>query len=221
MGNMRQITSNMTSFAAASEEINSSMVGLGEQTVEVSSQCEQLLDTTEQMGGLTEKVITAIQPFYNLQSELDQSINMVHSLDKYPAFHRDERTIAMYVTWINVTHQNWVTELGNMIDAREAVPIQLDIKKSTFARVYPVLEPYEKEARVIWKKLAEDHKKSYELGRKAYDALSRNNYGEAKNYHGEIKKIAQQFNKDIDAVLAIRLKGDFSALIKEIRTLLI
>ena len=35
MGNMRQITSNMTSFAAASEEINSSMVGLGEQTVEV------------------------------------------------------------------------------------------------------------------------------------------------------------------------------------------
>ncbi len=221
MGNMRQITSNMTSFAAASEEINSSMVELGNQTVEVSNQCEQLLETTEQMGGLTDKVIKAIQPFYNLQSELDQSIGMVHTLDKYPIFHRDERTIAMYITWIGVTHQNWITELGNMIDARECVPIELDIKKSTFARVCPVFEPYEDAAKPIWKKLIENHKKTYELGKKAYDALSRNNYGEAKNLHGEMKKLEQQFNKDLEAVMEIRLKEDFSDLKKQIRTLLI
>ena len=220
MGNMRQITSNMTSFAAASEEINSSMVELGNQTVEVSNQCEQLLETTEQMGGLTEKVIAAIQPFYNLQFELDQSINMVHTLDKYPAFHRDERTMYLYITWINVIHQNWVTDLGNMITAKECGPIELDPKKSTFGRVYPVFEPYEEEAKTIWKKLGDNHKKSHELGKKAYDALSRGNYVEAKNIHGEIKNIAQQMDKDIDTVLGIRVKSDFSELRGQMRTLL-
>ncbi len=220
MGNMRQITSNMTSFAAASEEINSSMVELGSQTVEVSNQCEQLLGTTEQMSGLTDKVLAAIQPFYNLQSELDQSINMVHTLDKYPAFRREERTMFLYITWINVIHQNWVTDLGNMIDARECGPIELDPKKSTFGRVYPVFEPYEGEAKPIWKRLGESHKKCHELGKKAYDALSRGNYGDAKNMHGEMKKIAQQMDKDIDTVLGMRVKSDFSELKSQMRTLI-
>lgn len=220
MGNMKQITSNMTSFAAASEEINSSMVELGNQTVEVSNQCEQLLETTEQMGGLTDKVTTAIQPFYNLQFELDQSINMVHTLDKYPSFHRDERTIALYVSWIGVTHLNWITELGNMIDAREAVPIELDPKKSTFGRVYPVFEPYEAEVKPIWKKIAENHKKAYELGKKAYDALSKNYYEEAKNIHSEIKKLGQEFDKDIQTVLDMRLKSDFSELRGQMKSML-
>ena len=220
MGNMKQITSNMTSFAAASEEINSSMIELGDQTVEVSNQCEQLLGTTEQMSGLTDKVIAAIQPFYNLQSELDQSINMVHTLDKYPAFRREERTICLYISWINVVHQNWVTDLGNMINARECAPIELDPKKSTFGRVHPVFEPYEEKAKPIWKKLGDNHKKSHELGKKAYDALSRGNYEEAKNIHGEMKKIAQQMDKDIQTVLDIRLTSDFSELKGQMRTLL-
>ena len=220
MENMKQITSNMTSFAAASEEINSSMVELGNQTVEVSNQCEQLLGTTEQMSGLTDKVIAAIQPFYNLQSELDQSINMVHTLDKYPAFHRDDRTIYLYTTWISVIHQNWVTDLGNMIESGECVPIELDPKKSTFGRVYPVFEPYEEEAKAIWKTLGVNHKKSHELGKKAYDALSRGNISEAKNVHAELKKLAQQMDKDIQAVLAIRVKTDHSELGKQMRTLL-
>lgn len=222
MDDMKQITSNMTSFAAASQEINSSMVELGNQTVEVSSQCEQLIETTEQMGGLTEKVTAAIQPFYNLQSELDQSIAMVHTLDKYPAFHREERTLFLYITWINVTYQNWITDLGNMIAAGEVQPIELDIKKSTFGRVYPVFEPYqhEEEAKRIWKKIGEEHKKCYELGQKAYDAMRRDNFSEAQNIHDEMKKLGQQCDKDIQAVLKLRVKSDFSELAQQLRTML-
>lgn len=220
MDDMKQITSNITSFAAASEEINSSMIELGNQTVEVSNQCEQLIETTEQMGGLTEKVTVAIQPFYNLQSELDQSINMVHTLDKYPAFHRDDRTIFLYITWINVTYQNWIKELGNMIAAGEIQPIELDIKKSTFGRVHPVFEPYEEEAKPLWKKIGEDHKKCYELGKKAYDALKRDNVSEAQCIHSEMKKLGQECDKDIQTVLKIRVKSDFSELAKQMKTLL-
>ncbi|MBR5127065.1 MAG: CZB domain-containing protein, partial [Roseburia sp.] len=133
---------------------------------------------------------------------------------------REERTICLYISWINVVHQNWVTDLGNMINARECAPIELDPKKSTFGRVHPVFEPYEEKAKPIWKKLGDNHKKSHELGKKAYDALSRGNYEEAKNIHGEMKKIAQQMDKDIQTVLDIRLTSDFSELKGQMRTLL-
>ena len=176
MQDMRQIANNMTSFAAASEEINSSMAELGNQTAEVSGQCEHLLEMTEQMGGVAEKVKTTIQPFYNLQSELDQSINMVHTLDKYPA-------------------------------------------KSTFGRVYPVLEPYEDEVeeREIWARVAANHKKSYELGNKVYTAISRGNTGEARQVYAEVQKLGDQIAKDVAAVRDSRVKSDFSELAAQLK----
>lgn len=196
------------------------MIELGNQTVEVSDQCEQLIETTRQMGGLTEKVNTAIQPFYNLQSELDQSINMVHKLNKYPVFHRDERTLFMYISWINIVYQNWITDIGSMIAAGEVHAIELDIKKSTFGRVYPVFEPNEEEAKPIWKKIGEDYKKCYELGKKVYSAVEKGNISEAQRIHDEMKKYGQQCENDIQQVLKIRVKSDFSELGKQMRTLL-
>lgn len=219
MQDMRQIANNMTSFAAASEEINSSMVELGSQTAEVSNQCEQLLETTEQMGGVTEQVKTTIQPFYNLQSELDQSINMVHSLDKYPAFHREERTIYLYTSWSMTTHLGWVKALGAMLDAGQVSPIELDPKKSTFGRVYPVLEPYAHEVkeREIWARVAEAHKKSYELGNKVYNAISRGNMGDARQTYAEIQKLGDQIARDVATVRDSRVKSDFSELAAQLK----
>ena len=219
MQNMRQIASNMTSFAAASEEINSSMVELGSQTAEVSNQCEQLLETTEQMGGVAEKVKTTVQPFYNLQSELDQSINMVHTLDKYPSFHREERTIYLYTTWAATTHISWAKSFGKMVSEETVFPIELDPKKSTFGRVYPVLEPYadEVEAREIWKQVAETHKKSYELGNKVYAAISRGNISEAKQCADEILKLANKLMDDVEKVRDMRVESDFGELAAQLK----
>ena len=219
MQDMRQIANNMTSFAAASEEINSSMVELGSQTAEVSNQCEQLLETTEQMGGVAEKVKTTIQPFYNLQSELDQSINTVHALDKYPAFHREERTIYLYTSWSMTTHLGWVKSLGAMVDAGQVSPIELDPKKSTFGRVYPVLEPYADEVkeREIWARVAAAHKKSYELGNKVYTAISRGNMGEARQVYAEVQKLGDQIARDVATVRDSRVKGDFSELAAQLK----
>lgn len=101
-------------------------------------------------------------------------------------------------------------------------PIELDIKKSTFGRVYPVFEPYqhEEEAKRIWKKIGEEHKKCYELGHKAYDAMRRDNFSEAQNIHNEMKALGQQCDKDIQAVLKLRVKSDFSELAQQMRTML-
>ena len=219
MQGMRQIANNMTSFAAASEEINSSMVELGSQTAEVSTQCEQLSEKTEQMGGVAEKVKTTIQPFYNLQSELDQSITMVHTLDKYSAFHREERTIYLYTTWAMMKHLSWVKQLGAMIDAGEVSLIELDPKKSTFGRVYPVFEPYAEEVkqREIWAQVAVNHKKSYDLGNKVYTAISRGNMGEARQVYSEIQKLGTQIERDVETVRDMRVKSDFSELAAQLK----
>ena len=54
MEDMKQIASNVTSLAAVSQEISSAMHELGNQTIQISNQCEQLAETTVQMGSVAE-----------------------------------------------------------------------------------------------------------------------------------------------------------------------
>ncbi len=215
MVDMKQIASNVTSLAAVSQEISSSMIELGNQTVEVSEQCEQLSGTTEQMGGVAEQVSTTIQPFYNLQDELNKAIHTVHTLDKYPAFRRDDRTKVLYITWIKSEVGKWVQKFGTMLETGELLPMELDAEKSSFGRIHPVFEPYEEEAKPIWKKLSETHKKIHELGKKAYDAITRENYDEGRRLYNEMQSLYKEMQADVEKVLDIRVTGDMGEFRKQ------
>ena len=106
-----------------------------------------------------------------------------------------------------------------MIDAGQVSPIELDPKKSTFGRVYPVFEPYADEVkeREIWARVAENHKKSYELGNKVYNAISRGNIGEAKQVYAEVQKLGNQIARDVESVRDSRVKSDFSELAAQLK----
>jgi len=125
----------------------------------------------------------------------------------------------LYTSWSLTTHLGWIKALGDMIDAGEVSPIELDPAKSTFGRVYPVLEPYADEVkeREIWARVAANHKKSYELGNKVYTAISRGNTGEARQAYAEVQKLGDQIAKDVAVVRDSRVKSDFSELAAQLK----
>ncbi len=212
---MKEITSNATSMAAISQEINSSMIELGNQTIEVSTQCEELSGTTEQMGDVAQAVSKAVQPFYSMQKEFNLALSTVKELEKHPSFRRDERTIALYVTWMKGGLTQWLGQIGQMIEVGAVSPISFDAEGSTFGRLYKAFEPYEEEAKPIWKKISETHKNVYALGKKAYDAVSHGNLSEARELHNKMQALTQDIMKDIKAVLDIRVRFDYEAMMAQ------
>ncbi|MBR5128389.1 MAG: hypothetical protein IKU69_08160 [Roseburia sp.] len=215
MENMKQIASNVTSLAAVSQEISSAMHELGNQTVEISSQCEQLAETTVQMGGVTESVTNSIQPFYRIQEELNLSLGSLCELRTDAFFQREELTYYMYLSWIKMAHQGWIGTFAKMLETQELVPVELDSSKCVFAQGYKYLVPTDASALPAWKKIGEAHNKLHESGKKVYAAISRGDFNNAATLYKDLQKLSNELNSNVDAVLKILVKTDFSAYMKQ------
>lgn len=215
MQDMKQIASNVTSLAAVSQEISSAMHELGNQTVEISNQCEQLAETTVQMGGVAENVTKSIQPFYRIQEELNLALETVHEMADDAFFKRDERSYYLYLSWIKMSHQQWLGTFGQMLQTQELLPVQLDPGKCVFGQCAQYLTPNVEEALPLWKTVNEHHRNLHELGKKAYAAISRGNYDEGSLIYKDMQKASEELVKDIDAVLKVQVKTDFSAVMQQ------
>ncbi len=211
MEEMKQIASNMTSLASVSEEIGSAMHELGNQTVEITNQCEQLAETTVQISDVTKNVTKSIQPFYRIQEEIHLSLTTFSKIDHDKFFEHDERTYYLYIGWMKNSLQKWLANFEKMLQAQELLPIELDPKKCTFSVGLIYLTPNKEEALPLWKQTSAIHDKLHEAGKKAYTAISRNNYDEAERIYKEMTKIADELTKQLDAVSKILVKADFSA----------
>ncbi len=215
MEDMKQIASNVTSLAAVSQEISSAMHELGNQTVEISNQCEQLAETTIQMGGVTENVTTAIQPFYRIQDELNLALGSLSEMGSDAFFQRDERTYFLYISWIKMTHQEWVGKFAKVLETHELIPIELDPAKCIFGQCYKYLTPIDNDGIACWKKMSEAHEKLHEVGKKTYSAMSHGDFDTAASLYKELQKLSNELIQNMDAAMKILVKTDFSAYMQQ------
>jgi len=215
MENMKQIASNVTSLAAVSQEISSAMHELGSQTIEISNQCEQLAETTVQMGGVAESVSQSMQPFYRIQEELNMGINNLYELRTDAFFQRDELTYYMYISWIKMAHARWMGVFDQMLQTHELLPVESDPTKCVFGQGYQYLTPIDSTALPAWKKVDEAHVKLHEAGKKTYAAISRGDFDSAASLYKEMQKLSKELEQQIDVVMKILVKTDFSAYMKK------
>ncbi|MBQ8278964.1 MAG: hypothetical protein IJZ23_03910 [Roseburia sp.] len=215
MTDMKQIASNVTSLAAVSQEISSAMHELGTQTIEISNQCEQLAETTVQMGGVTENVTKSIQPFYRIQDELNMALTTIHGMSNDPFFQREERSYFLYISWLRDSQQKWVGTFGKMLETHELLPVELDPGKCVFGQCFVYLTPNQDAALPAWKNIEKNHRQMHELGKKAYSTISRGDYDEGNRIYKDMQKISGEIASDIDAVLKILVKTDFSAVMQQ------
>ena len=215
MEEMKQIASNMTSLASVSEEIGSAMHELGNQTLEITNQCEQLAETTVQISDVTENVTNSITPFYRIHDEMSLALTSFSKINTDAFFEHDERTYYMYIGWMKMALQKWVSNFGTMLEKQELIPLELDPKKCTLSGGLTYLIPNKKEALPLWKEISTTHDKLHETGKKAYSAISRDNYEEANRIYKELTNIATELTNQFDAVSKILVKTDFSADMKK------
>lgn len=212
---VKEIANEVTSLAAVSEEISSSMHELETQTVQISEQCEQLTGTTELMGGVSESVETSLKPFYNVVKELNLSLNGIHDMGQIGIFEREERTYYLYMSWMAMLPEQWLGDFREMLDNKKVYPVQLEAKDSVFGQVYAVLTPNKKEAMPHWESAGKHHIELHNKAKALYKCISSGNYEEGENIYTEMQGIAGEINTDIEKVLGIQVKTDYSKVFQQ------
>lgn len=185
------VNDSISSLAAVSEEISSSMVELENQTMSIKEQCSQLNDSTKHLRKVSKKMKEATQPVIEIEKLLDQSGKQLGDMTDDPFFRMEYSEFAKYIDKAISAHQVWLANLKKMVDTHSIRPIQLDASKCGFGHFYYSMTPKTPELRDIWVKLEAKHKKFHECGKYVKDAILKEDYDTAQKRYREAEDISR------------------------------
>lgn len=193
-----KVNESISSLAAVSEEISSSMAELEAQTNNIDEQCAQLKENTGMMRGITSDLQQVTTPLTSIENTLDASAKQMGKMSD-DAFLRIQRLeFARYVEDAIVAHTNWLNKLKDMVDAQHILPIQLDATKCGFGHFYYAMTPKTPEIRVIWDAFEQKHKEFHKYGSDIINAIMAENYEKARQLFTETEMYSHELLGDLE-----------------------
>lgn len=181
-----EITESISSLAAVSEEISSSMIEIESGAAEIEASCSVLTEDTDGLKEIGKECFEAIRPLSAIESQMDTVLAHMGkmSLDTYYSLSNKE--LASYLEGAITAHRTWVGNLGNIVETGRILPFQVDATKCRFGHFYRSLEPPIPEFLAVWRELGKMHEDLHRLGAKVIDAMFDGNTAQAKQYYQEV-----------------------------------
>lgn len=187
-----KVNDSISSLAAVSEEISSSMAELESQTVSIKDQCTHLNESTGHLRDVSIKMKEATKPVSTIEHQLDEAGKQLGDMTDDPFFRMEYSEFAKYIDKAINAHKSWLENLKKMVDTRTIEPVQFDAHKCGFGHFYYSMTPKTPEIRDIWVKVEEKHRKFHECGKYVKDALIREDYSAAQKYYQEADDISRE-----------------------------
>ena len=178
-----QVSEAVTSLAAVSEEISSTMA-------EMENQLRNSTDFMQQIG---KELMSAKEPVVEIEGTLDDAVKQMGRMAEDAFFHLKNREFADYIQTAITAHRNWITNLKKMVEERVIVPLQLDSSKCGFGHFYYSITPDIPGIQEIWEALGEKHQKFHGFGSEAIQALFDEDYARA----GQICREAEEYSREL------------------------
>lgn len=188
-----EVSQSVTSLAAVSEEISSTMAEME----------NQLTSSTEFMHQIGDELTKAAEPVVEIEGTLDEVLKQMGNMTNDAFFHLENLEFASYMQNAITAHQNWIRNLEKMVQEQVIVPLQLDSSKCGFGHFYYSITPRNPEIRVIWDALGEKHKKFHGYGAQAIQALFDEDYAKAQQICREAGEYSRELISDMEQMLHI------------------
>ena len=191
-----KVNDSISSIAAVSEEISSSMTEME----------NQLHDSTDFMQNVGHDLKKATEPVVDIEKTLDDTVRKMGSLSEDPFFHLEYAEFAKHISNAITAHQGWLRNLKNMVKQRSIVPLQLDSSKCGFGHFYHAMTPRTPEIRQLWEGLGKKHERFHQFGGEAIHALKRGNYSDAEAVYNQADLYSRELIADLERIRQIALE---------------
>ena len=188
-----KVNDSISSIAAVSEEISSSMTEME----------NQLHDSTDFMQSVGHDLKKAAEPVVDIEKTLDDTVKQMGALSEDTFFHLEYAEFAKHINNAITAHQTWLRNLKNMIKQRSIIPLQLDSTKCGFGHFYHAMTPSTPEIRQIWDGLDKKHERFHKFGGEAIQALNHNSYSEAEAIYNQAELYSRELIADLERIIQI------------------
>lgn len=185
------INESVSSIAAVSEEISSSMAEMQ----------NQLMESTDFMQKVGEDLRQATEPVVGIEKTLDDTVKQMGDMAKDAFYHLENQEFAQYVNNAISSHYTWLSNLKKMVDTQTVIPLQLDSSKCGFGHFYYAMTPDMPGVLPIWNGLGPKHQKLHKYGASVINAVNSGKHMEAQQIYREAELYSRNLISDLKKIL--------------------
>ena len=200
---MEHITDSVTSLAAISEEISSSMNELDNQSQHVNEQCKSLKQNTASLAISSHSIAELVEPSKTIEKHLDESTKIMGNMARDAFYMLDNQVIVNCLNSAVDAHQNWLNTLKNIAQTGELKPLQTDYTRCGLGHFYYAFKPVNAKIIDIWNGLDEKHKTFHSYGAQMIAAIRSGRLGELQQIYEKAENYSKELISDLKKLIQI------------------
>ncbi len=202
------ITEAITTIAAASEEIFSTVTGVQDQMEKLNEECVILNEQAESLIDVSKEVLEGLEPVEEIGKDLDDSVKLMGEMVHDVFYMLDNQIFINTMQNAIIAHQNWVKALEKIVETGGVIPLQADATKCAFGHFYYAMHPENAEIKEIWVALEEKHRTLHTHGKVAIQMVKEANSSEAKKECDLADKLSEELVADFNKIIELAKAAD-------------
>ena len=198
-----RVNDSISSLAAVSEEISSSMNEMETQSANIKNQCAELTESIGALQAISSGLKESTKPVVHIEKILDEAAKQMGDMTDDAFFRMEFSEFMKYMDAAIDAHKAWLANLDRMVSEQTIMPIQLDAKKCGFGHFYYCMTPKTPEIREVWIMVDEKHKKLHNYGNDVKKAILDGDYSKAKKHSDEAHAYSKELIADLEKMKAI------------------
>ena len=201
-----KVNDSISSLAAVSEEISSSMNELEVQANNIKDQCDGLNKSATDLKDTSMYIKDATKPVETIEKILSEATKVMGSMTDDAFFRLEYIEFVKYMDKAINAHKAWLANLKRMLDDHVIIPLQFDPSKCGFGHFYYSMAPKTPEIREIWDKVEERHNKFHEYGKEVRTLIMDEDYASAKQKYNEVENYSKELIDEFEEMKAIAVR---------------
>ena len=201
--NINNINEAITTIAATSQEISSSVNEVESQMHRLDEEIENLSGQSAFLDKVSDSLSEVIKPIFEVEDLLDVVATNMGNMAEDEFYKIDNDSFIAELENAVSAHKRWLGTLKDIVDTKELLPIQTDDHRCGFGHFYYALNPTEVSIVPIWKGIAEKHATFHRMGEKVTEAIKNKDYVAAENGYTEAEMLSGGLIEDFEKLIAI------------------
>lgn len=203
MNNIHNINESITTIAATSEEISSSVNEVENQMHHLDEEIDILKVQSTMLDYVNDSLEKTVEPLFEIEEILGDTCDSLGEMNDDPFFKMNNEVFSLNLEHAKDAHRNWLATLQEMISTREIIPLQTDKHKCGFGHFFYAFHPKNEQIQTIGVHVEERHGLFHQKGADAIECMKAQDFEGAERCYQEVVAISEDLIADFDKLIAL------------------